>query len=121
MKDLFETPEKLPAEVQALIEKYCTGDNTYENCRALQNELKPLGFTFDYYLDAEPYNLRKIRYKKIKLTDEENIFYNKRMGSYLNLGQRELAAERQTIKEMKEEFPRLKKLMVGNYKIAVSV
>jgi hypothetical protein len=24
------------------------------------NELKPLGYTFDFYLDAQPYNLQKI-------------------------------------------------------------
>lgn len=58
--DLFEDWENLPAEVQAILDKHCTGDNTYEACRALIDDLEKVGYTCDYGLSAEPYGLRKI-------------------------------------------------------------
>ena len=61
MEDLFKTPEKLPAEVQEVLKKYEDWPGTYQACNDLLKELKPLGYEFDYYLDAEPYNLRKIK------------------------------------------------------------
>lgn len=60
MKDLFEHPDELPEEVQKILSKYDDWDQTYEQCRDLEAALKPLGYTFDWYLDAQPYNLRKI-------------------------------------------------------------
>jgi hypothetical protein len=59
MIDLFETPELLPTKVKALINRL-TDSPTYKSNEALLKRLKPLGYTFDYYLDAIPYNLRKI-------------------------------------------------------------
>ena len=59
MKDLFETPEKLPLKVKELIEN--TICESYDDCDKLQKQLKKLGFTFDYGLDASPINLRKIK------------------------------------------------------------
>ena len=35
-------------------------DNTYEECERVLNKLEQIGYTFDYYLDAEPFNLRKL-------------------------------------------------------------
>lgn len=63
MKDLFQTPELLPSEVRAIVEKYNLlheqiPDN--EICINMLAELKPLGYTFDYGLDYEPTNLRKV-------------------------------------------------------------
>jgi len=57
--DLFEQYETLPQSVQDVLLKYSEID-TYEDCEKLLTELKPLGYTFDYYLDATPFNLRKI-------------------------------------------------------------
>ncbi|MCW8966682.1 MAG: hypothetical protein OQK82_08370 [Candidatus Pacearchaeota archaeon] len=57
-EDLFEKYEELPEEVQAVLLTF--EDNTYEECQRLEDELRVLGYTFDWYLDAEPYNLRKI-------------------------------------------------------------
>lgn len=59
-KDLFLKYETLPDDVKAILDKYSEEDATYESLAAMTNELEPLGYTFDYYLDAEPYNLRKI-------------------------------------------------------------
>lgn len=58
MIDLFETPELLPLEIQNLLELFTV--QTYETCAELLIKLIPLGYTFDYGLDAVPYNLRKI-------------------------------------------------------------
>lgn len=57
--DLFEQYETLPSEVQKIIMKY-SEVGTYQGCEEFLKELKPYGYTFDYYLSAEPFNLRKI-------------------------------------------------------------
>jgi len=57
--DLFEHYEELPQEVQDIIATF--EDETYTECERLLRELKPYGYTFEYYLDASPYNLTKIR------------------------------------------------------------
>jgi hypothetical protein len=58
MTDLFETPELIPNNVMSILETF--EDNTYDECDRIQNELEQIGYTFDYYLDAEPFNLRKL-------------------------------------------------------------
>jgi hypothetical protein len=58
--DLFEQIETLPKEVQAILDKYCDGDNTYDKCAELVAELETVGYTCEYGLDAEPYDLQKI-------------------------------------------------------------
>jgi hypothetical protein len=59
MTDLFETPEKLPTEIQAILSDFSEREQTYENCQQLEQALKPHGYTFEWGLDAEPYDLRK--------------------------------------------------------------
>lgn len=59
MKDLFETPELIPSDVQAILESFDEdAPNTYLELDRIMNELEVLGYTFDYGLDAEPYGLR---------------------------------------------------------------
>ncbi|NBX27485.1 MAG: hypothetical protein EBR55_04425 [Chitinophagia bacterium] len=59
--DLFNNVKSLPQDVQNVLEKYNEDwEYTYENCANMQDELEELGYTFDYYLDATPYNLRKM-------------------------------------------------------------
>ena len=59
MQDLFETPEALPQPVQDILNKY--GEvSTYSECENMLAELKPHGYTFEYYLDAIPFNLTTI-------------------------------------------------------------
>jgi hypothetical protein len=72
MKDLFETPELIPNEVEAILIKYYELDNTYENCANLVDELETIGWTCDYYLDAEPYGLRPMSVELEKLEGYEN-------------------------------------------------
>ena len=59
MKDLFETPELIPSDVQAILESFDEdAPNTYLELARMVKELEVIGHTFDYYLDAEPYGLR---------------------------------------------------------------
>jgi hypothetical protein len=60
IQDLFETPELIPPAVQSVLDTWDEDADGYKECKRLEDELKPLGYTFDWYLTAEPYNLRKI-------------------------------------------------------------
>jgi len=60
MEDLFEHYETLPANVKKALYFIQGMDNTYENCRELKEKLNLIGYTCDYGLDAEPYELRKL-------------------------------------------------------------
>jgi len=73
MKDLFETPELIPNEVQAILETFNEDADDYQELDRLLAELEPLGYTFDYYLNAEPYGLRPIDMELVELEGWENI------------------------------------------------
>ena len=57
--DLFEHPELLPQRLQIVLSKQ-DSDMTYAQCEALLARVERMGYTFDYGLDAQPYNLRPI-------------------------------------------------------------
>ena len=72
--DLFEHIEALPDEVRQLVLSFSEGDNDYEACKALEKSLKPLGYTFDWGLDAEPFALRRIsRLERNGSLDEKRV------------------------------------------------
>lgn len=58
--DMFSHWEKLPENIQAILQKYADEDEDYNNLAAMLLELEAEGYTFEYYLTAEPYALRKI-------------------------------------------------------------
>ena len=58
--DLFDNMETLPNEVLSILNSVDDDKDGYSELDRLLDELKPLGYTFDYYLDAVPYNLRKL-------------------------------------------------------------
>lgn len=58
--DLFEHYETLPQNVQDVLAEHSDDDQDYESIAILQDKLEALGYTFDYGLDAVPYNLRKM-------------------------------------------------------------
>lgn len=60
MSDLFETPELIPENVQEILDTFDDDKNGYLELKRILDELEPLGYTFDYGLDAVPYELRKI-------------------------------------------------------------
>ena len=72
MKDLFETPELIPQDVQAILETFNEDADPYHELDRLINELEAIGYTFDYYLDAEPYGLRPVGVKLQELEGFEN-------------------------------------------------
>lgn len=60
MIDLFETPELIPAAVQAQLDAYydrTDSRDTYAALSILRFRLQQLGYTIDWGLDAEPYGL----------------------------------------------------------------
>ena len=62
--DLFDSYETLPKKVRDTIdfymEKYQDGDYTYEDSKNFLEEMQKQGYTFEYGLDNEPYDLRKM-------------------------------------------------------------
>jgi hypothetical protein len=60
MRDLFETPELIPHDVQAILESFYDSISSYEDLERLLKLINQLGYTFDYGLDGEPFNLRKL-------------------------------------------------------------
>jgi hypothetical protein len=60
MKDYFEYPELLPANVTEIIERFADDVYSYEQCNQLIDELRAVGWTCEYSLDATPYNLSKL-------------------------------------------------------------
>jgi uncharacterized protein YneF (UPF0154 family) len=58
--DLFEDYDNLPKNVKAILDKYSDEDYDYETLAKLKSELNKIGYTFEYGLDAEPYDLKKM-------------------------------------------------------------
>lgn len=60
VEDLFDTPELIPQNIQDILSTFDEEAESYGELDRLVNELEPFGYTFSYYLDAEPYWLRRI-------------------------------------------------------------
>lgn len=61
--DLLETPEAMPAEVKAVLDRHEAAfeeDDRYKVARVILSELEALGYTVDYDLSGELFSLRKI-------------------------------------------------------------
>ena len=65
--DLFEDYQNQPKELAEIVDsymsKYQDGDFDYVDSRNFLKEVNAIGYTFDYGLDNEPYNLRPISSK----------------------------------------------------------
>jgi len=62
--DLFETPQNIPTRVLTILNEYETGDElTYSQCEEMQKRCEHEGYTFEFYLDAVPFNLKPITRK----------------------------------------------------------
>ena len=63
-KDLFECPELLPENIQAILSRYndleIEKGVQYADLIKMGKELAIYGYQFDFYLDCIPYNLQKI-------------------------------------------------------------
>jgi hypothetical protein len=60
MVDLFEYPEQWPANLQAILARYMSKEQTYTNLIRLENDLLKIGYSIEYGLDCVAYNLQKI-------------------------------------------------------------
>jgi hypothetical protein len=63
MKDLFNHYQDQPEPLKKICDKWQqkleTDGLDYKDCKSFLNEVEKIGFTFEYGLDAEPFNLRK--------------------------------------------------------------
>ena len=64
MEDLFENQDLLPKKVRAIVKKFdakfCKEGDGYQLCEKFLAALLPHGYTFEYGLDAVPYDLQKV-------------------------------------------------------------
>lgn len=60
MDDLFEIIETLPYKVQLILSEFSEDGHTYQQCADLLRRCEAEGYTFEYGLDAIPFNLTKI-------------------------------------------------------------
>lgn len=62
-EDLLNDPENLPEDVKAALSRFEDREQEnmdgYANCKKLEEELNAIGYEIDWYLDAEPFDLRK--------------------------------------------------------------
>lgn len=72
-EDLFGHTESLPKRVQKVLSKYEDSDLSYKKCEKFLKEIECVGYTFDYYLDAQPFNLRRIENKVILIGKFQGI------------------------------------------------
>ena len=73
MKDLFDEPfDKLPIKVRNVLNNYLWCEFDYENCANLVDDLNKVGYTCEYYLNAEPFGLRRLT-KEEKKNIKNNI------------------------------------------------
>ena len=63
MKDLFEHYEEQSEELKELLKKWSDRLDfglSYKDCNRFKSQCQKIGYTFDYYLTADPYGLRPI-------------------------------------------------------------
>ena len=63
MEDYFDNIDQLPVEVKEIVEEFIevfsnTTSHIYKLNEKYLNKLEVLGYTFEYGLDGDPYNLR---------------------------------------------------------------
>jgi hypothetical protein len=60
LTDLFEHPELMPKELKTILISRDSEEIEYNDLEALLDQVKEVGYIFEYGLDAIPYGLRKI-------------------------------------------------------------
>lgn len=73
--DLFEDYDQIPENLQRVLDKHQKAfeDGSYKGLQKALKEVNKLGYTFEYYLDGQAYDLRKIGQKgKTAVWIEEN-------------------------------------------------
>jgi hypothetical protein len=73
--DLFEDYDNIPNDVQEILDNYQEAfeDGDYRGLKMAHDELNKIGYTFEYYLDGQAYDLRKIGQKgKSEVMDSDD-------------------------------------------------
>jgi hypothetical protein len=60
MKDYFDHPEEVPTEVNKVLETFDENKDAYHELARVRTELNGIGWDFDYYLDAVPFDLQPL-------------------------------------------------------------
>jgi hypothetical protein len=84
--DYFEFYEDQPENVKAILRKYDFEDGlNYDELGKVKNELESIGWTFDYGLDAEPYDLRELKdFKELEAEEKEKVEIEKSKDDLVN-------------------------------------
>jgi len=68
-KDLFENPKMLPKKIQAILSRYSALEIEkgiqYNDLINMGKEMAVYGYSFDFYLDCIPHNLKKTNIKQL--------------------------------------------------------
>ncbi len=60
MSDLLEDYDNLPTIVKDVFSTYDQNKDDYHQCQRIEGELKEIGYSVEWGLDASFYNLREI-------------------------------------------------------------
>ena len=58
--DLLDSFDSLPYDVQNVLNEFSELENDYINCENLVIRLSEIGYTIEYGLEADPYNLQRL-------------------------------------------------------------
>jgi hypothetical protein len=70
--DLFSTPELLPEQIKAILDSFDCETLSYQDCQSMLAQMEKLGYTFEFGLDAVPFNLRISENQSIESMQSEN-------------------------------------------------
>ena len=60
--DLFEQYDQQPPELKKVVDFWQQKEElTYQDCRDFLSDVEAIGYTFDYGLDAMPFELKPIK------------------------------------------------------------
>jgi hypothetical protein len=62
---LADIEHDFPKDVFAILNSFDFNTDAYSECNRILKLIEPLGYSFDYDLSGEPYNLCKIKPKKL--------------------------------------------------------
>ena len=57
--DLFENYDQQPKILSDILNQYDLENMTYKNCKEMLQKVNEIGYTFEYGLDAQPFNIQK--------------------------------------------------------------
>jgi hypothetical protein len=115
--DLFENYEMMPKNLKKIVDeysrKYESGNMDYRDTEKFLKEVEAIGYTFDYYLDNEPYGLRPVGVKLNELEGYEDMGEEE----YANGGGVEFVSEKKGTLIKGNEIIKYFEKVNGNYRL----